>query len=101
MNSKSPHILNTSSNLLGFSFLVLTSIKGLGLPQDGWIDEIVAICVVIFSLSCFFSFLSMRAKRESRAQELESLADYVFLAGLSILTIVSILFALGLIAFTK
>ena len=38
MENKSPHILNTSANLLGFTFLVLVSVKSLGLSEKGITD---------------------------------------------------------------
>ena len=99
--NKSPHILNTSANLLGFTFLVLTSIKGFGLPQAGFIDEFVAVCVVIFSFSCFFSFLSMRSKKAELIEQYETWSDYLFLAGLIILALVSALLSLAIVTFAK
>lgn len=93
---KSPHILNTSSNLLGICFLVLTSLKVLGKSEQSMIDEITFAAIILFMLSCLLSFLSMR--RVSRGSEkLEKMADFIFLAGLSILFITTILFSFNLI----
>jgi hypothetical protein len=99
MTNKSTHILSTSSNLLGFTFLVLSSIKGLGLPQGGIIDEAIALCVAIFSLSSFLSFLSIRTKSEEKTERYELLAEYIFLVGMLIVTLISILLALDIIVF--
>lgn len=99
MAEKSTHILATSSNLLGFTFLVLSSIKGLGLPQGGIIDESVAFCVVIFALSSFFSFVSIRTSGESQSQQFEAIADYIFLVGLFSIVIVAVLLAFDIIVF--
>ena len=101
MNNNSPHILNTSSNLLGFTFLVLTSIKGLGLPQGSHIDEAIAFCVLLFSLSTFFSFSSMRARSKERGDRHESVADILFLCGITILTILCVFLALDILIFVK
>ena len=98
MEGKSTHILNASSNLLGFSFLVLSSIHGFGLADAGRVDEISAICVVSFALASFFSFISIRSKSERRSVVFEAVADYVFFAGLSVLVVTSILLASGFIA---
>lgn len=99
MNRKSSHILSTSSNLLGFTFLVLTSIKGLGLPQGGLIDESVALCVALFASSSWLSFLSIRTEDDLRSDWYESIADYVFLAGLAVITLVTVLMAFDIIVF--
>lgn len=101
MDNKSPHILNASSNLLGFTFLVLSSIKGFGLPQAGAIDEVVVFLVVSFAMSCFFSFLSMRSKSERSMAMYEQIADYIFFFGLSILLITSVLLVFDLITFAR
>jgi len=93
---KSPHILNTSSNLLGICFLLLTSLKVLGKSQQTVIDDITFVAIILFMLSCLLSFLSMRrAARQSK--NLEKIADYVFLTGLSVLFITAILFSFNII----
>jgi hypothetical protein len=93
---RSPHILNTSSNLLGICFLVLTSLKVLGKSEQSMIDDITFVAIVLFMSSCFLSFLSMRKQaRESR--KLEKVADYIFLTGLTVLFITAILFSFNVI----
>ena len=59
-NSKAPHILNTSANLLGICFLILTSIQVLNVAAKTIIDSIIAIAILFFTASCFLSFISMR-----------------------------------------
>jgi len=85
--NNSPHILNTSSNLLGFTFLILSSIKAVGLPQTGYIDEIVAFCVASFAVASYFSFISMRTLDDHESTQFEKIADYIFLGGITLLTI--------------
>lgn len=99
--NKSAHILNTSSNLLGFSFLVLVSIKGLGLPQGGLVDEMVAVQIIIFAMSSILSFVSIRIGNQLRSAKYETYADFVFLAGLIFTLVLCILLAVNVVLFTK
>src|SRR5262245_24272584 len=93
---KSPHILNASSNLLGLCFIVLTSLKVLGKSQKTIVDEITFAAIILFMASCFLSFLSIR--RENKKSELlEQVADVIFLCGLSLLFITTILFSFNVI----
>lgn len=78
--NKSPQILNSSSNFLGFCFLVLTSLKFFKLTDTSFIDEITGVCFVIFMFSCLCAFLSIRSKT-NRAELYETLAEYAFLQG--------------------
>jgi hypothetical protein len=79
---KSPHILNTSSNLLGFCFIVLTSLKVLNLKEASIIDELTMGAIFLFMTSSIFSFLSMRSKKKNRSFLYEEIADIIFLSGL-------------------
>lgn len=94
--NRSPHILNTSANLLGFCFIVLTSIKISNLKESSYIDEGAALAIVIFMSSCLCSFLSMRNK-STRSLKMESYADLLFLTGLIILFITTMLIAFNII----
>jgi hypothetical protein len=91
MENKSPHILSTASNLLGFSFLVLTSMKSLHLPQTTIIDNVVAVLIVILAFSCMFSFSSIRAKSAEISKSHETIADYLFIVALTLIAFVSVL----------
>jgi hypothetical protein len=95
-DKKSPQILNSSSNFLGFCFLVLTSLKFFKLSDTTFIDEITAVCFVIFMFSCLCAFLSIRSKT-NRSAFYETLAEYSFLAGLIIIFLMTILFLLEII----
>lgn len=87
-NDKSSHILNTSSTLFGLCYVVFTSLKSLRLDKNTLIDEFTAVSMVLFMTSCIFSFLSVR--RAKRTLLFENIADYVFLAGLFTLFIITI-----------
>ena len=95
-NNKSSQILNSSSNFLGFCFLILTSLKFLKLSATTILDEITGGCFVIFMFSCLCSFLSIRSKTK-RADFYEALAEYSFLAGLIIIFFMTIFFMMEII----
>ena len=95
-NNKAPHILNTSANLLGICFLILTSIQVLNVAAKTIIDSIIAIAILFFTSSCFLSFISMR-KENGVSYLYEKIADYIFLAGLTVLFITSMLLVLNII----
>lgn len=96
-NNKSPHILNTSSNLLGICFVVLTSLKVLKLNGATVIDEFTLVLLLLLTCSCIFSFLSIRSKNKTIADRFESIADYIFLAALGVLLATTLLFTFGVI----
>ena len=94
-NSKSPHILNASSNLLGLCFVVLTSLKLLNIAHRTIIDELTSGAIVLFMTSCFLSFLSIRGSRS--AKRFEDIADFLFLFGIVLLFITTLLFTFNII----
>ncbi|WP_253810054.1 hypothetical protein [Hydrotalea flava] len=59
---KSPHILNTSSNLLGICFILLASLKVMNISDKTFIDEVTTIVIVLFMASCILSFIAIRNK---------------------------------------
>ncbi|RZM18278.1 MAG: hypothetical protein EOO88_41170 [Pedobacter sp.] len=96
-NDKAPHVLNASSNLLGICFIVLTSFKVLKLSEKTLIDEVTIGAIILFMTSCILSFLSIRnSTRYSRL--LENIADIVFLSGLFLLFITTLLFSFNVIS---
>ncbi|TCD21820.1 hypothetical protein EZ456_18825 [Pedobacter psychrodurus] len=94
--NRSPHILSTSANLLGICFIVLTSLKKLALTDGSLIDEFAVAAVMFFMTSCILSFISMR-RQKTASQRLEKVADFVFLSGLLVLFVATILIAFNLI----
>lgn len=95
---KSPHILNTSSNLLGFCLIVLTSIKIARFNHSTIIDDCTGVAAILLMASCMLSFLSMRSQNEQRSGRLESIADFVFLAGLVCISVTIVFVSFNLIA---
>ena len=97
LGERSPHILAVSSNLLGFTFLVLSSIKSLVIPGTRMIDVSMAICVALFATSSFLSFLSLRTENARHSTAFELIADAAFFTGLFIVVVVSILLAFDIV----
>ncbi len=62
--NKSEHILNTSSNLLGFCLVVLTSLKISKYSAESVIDELTGVGTIFLIVSSIFSFLSIRSDKE-------------------------------------
>jgi hypothetical protein len=89
-NDNTPHILNTSSNLLGLCFIIITYLRALGYSKQTMTDEIVGIAAVVFALSCLFSFLSMKNKELEKIERYEMIADISFFIGITIILIVII-----------
>lgn len=95
-NDKAPHILNASSNLLGICFIVLTSLKVLKASSTTMIDEITTVAIILFMASCLLSFLSIRSTT-SRSVLYERIADVIFISGIALLFVTTILFAFDII----
>ena len=81
-NNTSPHILNTSANLLGFCLFIITSLHIANPTETYFIDELTSIVSVLLTVSCMFSFVSIRTKRPERERRLETIAEYLFFSAL-------------------
>lgn len=91
----SQHILPTSANLLGICFLIL-SLKKLW-KADGierFVNKLDGVANIIFLVACVLSYMSMRSR--VRSEQYEWIADLIFLAGLSILTLIAVVAVLEL-----
>jgi len=82
MEKKSSHILNASSNLLGFSMLIITSLKITKTSHNTYLDEFAGVACVLFACSSFLSFLAIRSRKEKMENRCEQIADYLFLSAL-------------------
>jgi hypothetical protein len=95
-NRKSVHILNTSSTLLGFCLVVLTSLKVSRFNDITTIDEFTGIAAILLMASSLFSFLSIRTERDDLGSQYEKIADIVFLIALSLVFVITFLIAFSL-----
>ena len=84
----SRHILPTSSNLLGLCFVILTFIKLSKIANETIIHESIGTLIILFLSSSVLSYISMRTKRKSELYE--KIADFIFLAGLCLLTLIAL-----------
>ena len=91
-NNMSNHILPTSSNLLGLCFVILNFIKLSKISGETIIDEVSAISIVFFLASSILSYMSIRSAEKGAL--LEKAAEIIFLVGLSLLGIISVVVAL-------
>ncbi len=95
-NDKSPHILNASSNLVGFFFIVLTSLRILNLNGKTIIDELTSVAMVMFMISSVLSFLPIRESKIG-GDRFEKIADIIFLTGRSFLFITTMLITFNIV----
>lgn len=82
------HLLPASSNLLGLCFLIFSFIKVSGQAKVTILDELIVVPIVIFFISSFLSYLSIR----SEGKNYEKYADKLFITGLGFLALISIAF---------
>lgn len=61
------------------------------------IDELTGIVAVLLTLSCVFSFISIRTTKEKKKELFETVADYVFLVSLIGILIIILLIAFDII----
>ena len=96
-SNTSPHILNTSANLLGFCLFVITSLHIANLTETLVIDELTSVVAVMLTISCILSFLSIRTTSEEREKNYEKFADYIFVGALVGILIIILLITLNFV----
>ena len=94
---KSTHILNTSTNLLGFCLIVLTSLKISNYSEKSLIDEFSGIAAILLTASSILSFMSIRSMNEKKSERFETLADGIFLVALLLIAVIIVLVSLNVI----
>ena len=87
MEKQRTHILSNSANLLGICFLVSTLVRSAQPVAFIHLSDLTALGTFFFAVSCFLSFIAMRARNEVRADRYETVADLLFFGGLTALTI--------------
>jgi hypothetical protein len=85
--TKLPHILTTSANLLGICFFIITGIHLSNAEENIEIMRMVSGVSFLLLASCFLSYLSIRIHPSHKAIKYEKLADYLFLAGITLLSV--------------
>ena len=98
MSNRNPqHILNTSSNLLGFCLVVLTSLKISKYDQLTKIDEFTGVACILLITCSLLSFLSIRTSRDKFIRLFEEMADKIFIVALIFVFLITFLIAFSII----
>lgn len=95
--NKSEHILNTSSNLLGFCLVVLTSLKISKYSAVSIIDELTGVGTIFLITSSIFSFLSIRTAKENLSVRYEKIAENIFIVALIFVFLITFTVAFSII----
>lgn len=96
-NNTSQHILGTSANLLGFCLFVITSLRIADLTENHIIDELTSVLALFLTISCIFSFISIRTTNPKKEKRFELIADYFFITALIGILITILLITLNFI----
>ena len=96
-NNKSEHILNTSSNLLGFCLVVLTSLKISKYSAVSIIDELTGVGTIFLIVSAILSFLSIRSSKENLQVRYEKIAESIFIIALIFVFLIPFMIAFSII----
>ena len=89
------HILPVAATMVGVCMTVISLVQLV--PKNtisSWVDETLAIDSLIFLISAWLSYWTLRHERQ--AEKLENIADWLFLIGLSVMGFVSVLIAFDL-----
>jgi len=82
MKKTAPHILNASTNLLGFCLVIITSLKIAKFSHHSYLDEFTVGAIFCLMMSCTLSFMAIKSTKESISNRLENIADLLFFAAL-------------------
>jgi hypothetical protein len=91
----SEHIFSVSAGMVGVCITVigLFRIVSRSAHVDSVADNLLSIDALVFLAACVFSYLGLRARALGNRKLFERLADYLFLAGLTMMCVVGVLIA--------
>jgi hypothetical protein len=91
----SEHIFAVSAGMVGVCITVigLFRIVSRSAHVDSVADNLLSIDALVFLASCFCAYLALRARSTSHKRGFERAADYMFLAGLTMVSVVGVLIA--------
>jgi hypothetical protein len=81
-NKTSQHILGTSTNLLGFCLIIITSLHLTNQTESNYLDEFASIIALLLTISSGLSFLSVKSENIKWEFKLEQMADFLFFVSL-------------------
>ena len=94
----SPHILNTSTNLLGFCLFVITALRVSDKHEGTILDEFAAVIALILAISSLLSFFSLRNQTNLKLSNLlENIADVLFIIALIAIVILILIILLNFV----
>jgi|SRR6218665_880142 len=82
MKKTAPHILNASTNLLGFCLVIITSLKIAKFSHHSYLDEFTVGAIFCLMMSCTLSFMAIKSTKVNISNRLENIADLLFFAAL-------------------
>jgi hypothetical protein len=82
------HLLSVSGTLAGLSVTVVALMHTLGTPTLATtiIDDLFALCALLFLSCTYFIFSALRSQKANVARVLIKVVDTVFLVGLTLMT---------------
>ena len=88
-------IFSVSAGMVGVCITVigLFRIVSRSAHVDSVADNLLSIDALVFLASCVFAYLALRARSPLNRKRFERTADYIFLAGLTMVCVVGILIA--------
>jgi hypothetical protein len=91
----SEHIFSVSAAMVGVCITVIGLFRIVSRSQhvDSVADNMLSIDALVFLGSCFLSYLGLRARATDNKKRFERAADYLFLAGLTMMSVVAVLIA--------
>lgn len=91
--NRHPHILNASTNLLGICLAIITALRLTHFSARSLGDELAWLAALMFLLSIVNSFIVLRSEKQRRWQAVA--ADWVFLTGVGLLTLATVVVGLA------
>ncbi len=82
------HIFSGATAMIGVCIMVITLFTVMNFSLKSYADEILGINSLIFIISAFFSYLSIRKKNDRR---MEWIADILFFIGMLIMVLVGLI----------
>ena len=89
------YIFSVSAGMVGVCITVigLFRIVSRSAQVDSVADNLLSINALVFLASCFLAYLGLRARATRNRKRFERAADYLFLAGLTMMSVVGVLIA--------
>ncbi|SHK65644.1 hypothetical protein [Epilithonimonas mollis] len=87
MKKTAPHILNASTNLLGFCLVIITSLKITKFNHYSYLDECAVGAIFCLTISCTLSFLAIKTEKDKLSLKMENIADILFFVALLCITV--------------